>query len=185
MINNSDLKRGIGMEIEGQIYQVLQWQHIKMGRGGATVRIKLRNLRTGAIMEQSFDSGFRFPRVDLDRHTVQYQYKDDDNYYFMDLTTFDQIALSAEKLGDASRFLLDDMELDIITYGDEPLSVELPDTVVLKITYTEPGIKGDTTSGATKPATLETGLVVQVPLFVTMGDAIRVKTETGTYLERA
>ena len=185
MINNSDLKRGIGVEIEGQIFQVLHWQHIKMGRGGAVVRMKLRNLRTGAIMEQSFDSSFRFPRVDLDRHKVQYQYNDGDNYYFMDTVSFEQIALSSEKLGDAKLYLLDDMEMDIITYGEEPLSVELPDTVVLKVTYTEPGIKGDTTSGSTKPATLETGLVVQVPLFVTMDDSVRVKTETGTYLERA
>jgi len=184
MISTGDLKRGVGIEVEGQIYGVISFEHIKMGRGGATVRLKLRNLRSGAIFERTFDNGSRWPRVDLDRHVVQYQYSDGDSYYFMDTVSFDQIALSAAKLGDARQYLMDEMQLDIITYGDEPLSVELPDTVTMRITYTEPGFKGDTAQGGTKAATLETGLVVQVPLFVTTGERIRIKTDTATYIER-
>jgi elongation factor P len=184
MISTGDLKRGIGIEVEGQIFQVIQWEHIKMGRGGATVRIKMRNLRSGAIFERTFDNGSRFPRVDLDRRTVQYQYNDNEQWYFMDTSTFDQIGLTSEQLGDAKNYLMDDMMLDIIVYGEEPLSVELPDTVVMTVTYTEPGYKGNTAVGASKAATLETGIVTQVPLFVNIGDRIRIKTESGTYMER-
>ena len=184
MISTGDLKRGVGIEVDGQIFQIISYEHIKMGRGGATVRIKMRNLRSGSITERTFDNGSRFPRVDLDKHIVQYQYNDGDNYYFMDTVTFDQIALSEEQLGDAKAYLLDDMQLDIITYGDEPLSVELPDTVTMRVTYAEPGFKGDTAGGASKAATLETGLVTQVPLFVNTGDAIRIRTADGVYIER-
>jgi elongation factor P len=184
MISTGDLKRGLGIEVEGQIYQILGYEHIKMGRGGATVRIKMRNLRTGAITERTFDNGARFPRIDLDRHTVQYQYNDGDTYYFMDTETFEQLALNVAQLGDAASYLKDDMQLDIIAYGDEPLSVELPDTVTVRVSYTEPGFKGDTASGASKPATLENGLVTQVPLFVNIGDVVRIKTDTGAYVER-
>lgn len=184
MISTGDLKRGVGIEVDGQIFQVIQWEHIKMGRGGATVRIKLRNMRSGAIFERTFDNGSRFPRIDLDRRVVQYQYNDGAQWYFMDTATFDQLTLTATQLGSAKDYLMDDMQLDIIAYGDEPLSLELPDTVVMAVTYTEPGFKGDTAVGASKAATLETGIVTQVPLFVNIGDRIRVKTESGTYMER-
>jgi elongation factor P len=184
MITTGDLKKGVSIEMDGNLFTIVEWQHIKMGRGGAIVRIKLRNLRSGSIIERTFDAGSRFQRAYLDRHTVQYSYSDGDLYYFMDQDTYEMVQLSSEQLGDAKNYLLDGMELDVVYYNDEPINVELPITVDLEVTYTEPGFKGDTATGGTKPATLETGLVVQVPLFVSTGDKIRVKTDTDTYVER-
>ncbi len=184
MITTGDLKKGVSIEMDGNLFTIVEWQHIKMGRGGAIVRIKLRNLRTGSTIERTFDAGSRFQRAYLDRHTVQYSYNDGDTYYFMDQGTYEMVQLSIEQLGDAKNYLLDGMQLDVVYYNDEPINVELPITVDLAVTYTEPGFKGDTATGGTKPATVETGLVVQVPLFVTTGDKIRVKTDTNTYVER-
>lgn len=184
MISTGDLKKGISLELDGQLFTIVDWQHIKMGRGGAIVRIKLRNLRTGANLERTFDAGERFQRAFLEHRPVQYSYNDGDTYYFMDNETFETIPLTGEQLGDAKNYLLDGMQIEIVTYNDEALSVDLPPSVDLEVTYTEPGFKGDTATGGTKPATVETGLVVQVPLFVTTGDRIRVKTDTGAYVER-
>jgi elongation factor P len=184
MISVGDLKRGMTFEHEGQLMSIIEWQHIKMGRGGAIVKVKMRNLRSGAIMERTFDSGEKFPRVDLDERTVTFQYQDGDLYYFMDTETFEQIPLTTAQLGDNKYYLLDGLNFELVSYNDEPLSIEPPITVDLRVTYTEPGFKGDTATGGTKPATLETGLTVQVPLFVSTGDLIRVKTDTATYLER-
>ena len=184
VISTGDLKKGISLEIEGQLLQIVDWQHIKMGRGGAIVRIKFRNLRTGANIERTFDAGERFQRAFLERRPVQYSYNDGDAYFFMDNETYETTQLTGEQLGGGKDYLQDGMQLEIVTYNDEPISVELPVTVDLMVTYTEPGFKGDTATGGTKPATLETGKVVQVPLFVTTGDKIRVKTETGAYVER-
>ncbi|HEX9069436.1 MAG TPA: elongation factor P [Ktedonobacterales bacterium] len=184
MISTGDLKKGVSLEMDGQLYTIVDWQHIKMGRGGAIVRIKLRNLRSGALFEKTFDAGEKFTRAFLDRRPVQYSYNDGDIYYFMDNETYDTIQLTGEQLGNARSYLMDGMQLEIVSYKDEPISVELPDTVDLAVTYTEPGFKGDTATGGTKPATVETGLTVQVPLFVTTGDRIRVKTDGGTYVER-
>lgn len=184
MITTGDLKKGVSIEMDGNLFTIVEWQHIKMGRGGAIVRIKLRNLRTGSIIERTFDAGSRFQRAYLDRHTVQYSYNDGDLYYFMDQDTYEMVQLSSEQLGDAKNYLLDGMQLDVVYYNDEPINVELPITVDLTVTYTEPGFKGDTATGGTKPATVETGLVVQVPLFVSTGDKIRIKTDTNTYVER-
>jgi elongation factor P len=184
MISTGDLKKGVSLEMDGQLYTIVDWQHIKMGRGGAIVRIKLRNLRSGALFEKTFDAGEKFARAFLDRRPVQYSYNDGDIYYFMDNETYDTIQLTGEQLGNARSYLMDGMQLEIVSYKDEPISVELPDTVDLEVTYTEPGFKGDTATGGTKPATVETGLTVQVPLFVTTGNRIRVKTDGGTYVER-
>jgi elongation factor P len=184
VISVGDLKRGVAIDLDGQLVSIREWQHIKMGRGGAIVKVKMQNLRTGAIFERTFDSGEKFPRVELDEHTVQFQYEDGDHYYFMDVETFEQIPLTAAQLGDNKYYLLDGLTFELVSYGEEPLSIEPPTTVDLRVTYTEPGFKGDTATGGTKPATLETGLVVQVPLFVTTSDVIRVKTDTATYLER-
>lgn len=184
MISTGDLKKGVSIELDGNLFTIIDWSHIKMGRGGAIVRIKLRNLRTAAIIERTFDAGERFQRAYLDRHTVQYSYNDGDTYYFMDNNTYEMTQISSDKLGDAKNYLLDGMQLDVVYYNDEALTVEPPITVDLTVTYTEPGFKGDTATGGTKPATLETGLTVQVPLFVTTGSKIRVKTDTGTYVER-
>ena len=184
MISTGDLKKGISIEMDGQLFTIVEWQHIKMGRGGAIVRIKMRNLRTGAIIERTFDAGERFQRAYLDRKTVQYSYSDGDTYYFMDNETYEMTPFTKKQLGDAKNYLLDGMQLEVAYYNDEPISVDPPITVDLMVTYTEPGFKGDTATGGTKPATLETGLTVQVPLFVSTGDKIRVKTDTGTYVER-
>jgi elongation factor P len=184
MISTGDLKKGVTIEMDGQLYSIMDWQHIKMGRGGAIVRIKLKNLRSGAIFERTYDAGERFQRAYLDRHTVQYSYNDGDLYYFMNNDTYEMIQLTPQQLGDAKNYLLEGMQLDVAFYNDEPVTVEPPITVDLTVTYTEPGFKGDTATGGSKPATLETGLVVQVPLFVTTGEKIRVKTDTGTYVER-
>ncbi|MBF6589126.1 MAG: elongation factor P [Ktedonobacterales bacterium] len=184
MISTGDLKKGISLELDGQLFTIVDWQHIKMGRGGAIVRIKLRNLRSGSLFERTFDAGEKFQRAYLDHRPVQYSYNDGDTYYFMDTETYETFPLTGEQLGDARHYLLDGMKLEIVSYHDEPLSVDLPPTVDLEVTYTEPGFKGDTATGGTKPATVQTGLVVQVPLFVTTGDKIRVKTDTSAYVER-
>lgn len=184
MISTSDLKKGLTIEFEGQPCNILEWQHVKIGRGGAIVRMKLRNLRSGAIFDRTCDSGDKFKRLYLDRSTVTYQYQDGDQYHFMDTSTYDDIVLTQAQLGDARDYLIDNIELDIVRFNDEPISVDLPEKVVLRVTYTEPGFKGDTATGGTKPATTETGLVVQVPLFVTTDDLIRINTTTGAYVER-
>ncbi|MFI5272960.1 MAG: elongation factor P [Ktedonobacterales bacterium] len=184
MISTGDLKKGLTLELDGQPYGIVDWQHIKMGRGGAIVRIKLRNLRSGSLTERTFDAGEKFPRIYLDRHKVQYSYKDGETYYFLDQESYEMVPLTETQLGDVRYYLLDGMELEVAYYNDEPLSVEPPITVELEVEYTEPGFKGDTATGGTKPATMQSGLVVQVPLFVSTGDRIRVKTDTGAYVER-
>lgn len=184
MISTGDLKKGLTIEFEGQLCNILDWQHVKIGRGGAIVRMKLRNIRSGAIFDRTCDAGDKFKRVYLDRSTATYQYQDGDQYHFMDTSTFDDIVLTEEQLGEAKNYLIDNLELDIMLYEGEPISVDLPEKVVLTVTYTEPGFKGDTATGGTKPATTETGLVVQVPLFISTGDRIRVNTATGQYVER-
>jgi elongation factor P len=184
MISTGDLKKGLSIEFEGQLCSILEWQHVKIGRGGAIVRMKLRNLRSGAIFDRTCDAGDKFKRVYLDRSTATYQYQDGDQYHFMDTSTYDDIVLTSEQLGEGKNYLIDNLELDIMLFDGEPISVDLPEKVVLTITYTEPGFKGDTATGGTKPATTETGLVVQVPLFLTTGDRIRINTTTGAYVER-
>ncbi len=185
MISTGDLKKGITFEFEGQPCSVLEWQHVKMGRGGAIVRLKLRNLRTGATVDRTCDAGEKFKRVYLDRSTVTYQYQDGDLYHFMDMSTYDDIVLTGDQLGDTKNYLIDNLELDLIQLDGESISVEPPEKIVLRVEYTEPGFKGDTATGGTKPATMETGLVVHVPLFVSTGDMIRVNTTSGAYVERA
>src|SRR6266700_663151 len=184
MISTSDLKKGLTIEFEGQLCNILDWQHVKIGRGGAIVRMKLRNLRTGATVDRTCDAGDKFKRIYLDRINVTYQYQDGDQYHFMDTSTYDDVVLTEAQLGDAKDYLIDNLELDIIRYEDEPISVEPPEKVVLRVTYTEPGFKGDTATGGSKPATTETGLVVQVPLFITNDELIRVNTSSGAYVER-
>lgn len=184
MISTGDLRRGVAIEMDGQLFHVLEFQHLKIGRGSAQVRMRLRNIRTGAIIDRSVQAGEKWPRVQLDHRPVQFLYEEGGNYFFMDQETFDQIILNKDKLGDAVNYLKDSMVLEISLYGDEPIGVDLPITVELQITKTDPGIRGDTATGGTKPATLETGLVVNVPLFVNEGERIKVDTRTGEYLER-
>ncbi len=184
MINVGEIKKGIMIELDGQLQQIIDFQHIKMGRGSAQVRLKMRNVRTGQVTDRSFQATEKFQRVRLDHRTVQFLYADGDQYHFMDTESFDQIVLTRDTLGDAVNYLKDGLTMELLSYNEQPLGVELPITVDLKIEHTEPGFKGDTATGGTKPATVETGLVVQVPLFVNQGETIRVDTRTGTYLER-
>jgi elongation factor P len=184
MISLGDLKKGMTLEIDGQLMSVVDFQHSKMAQRRAIVRMTLRNVKTGAVLERTFDSGERFQRAFLEPRPVQYSYNDGDTYYFMDTESYETFPLTVEQLGDAKDYLIDGMQLQVVMYDDKPISVDLPMTVDLVVTYTEPGFKGDTATGGSKPATLETGKVVQVPLFVTTGDKIRVKTDTGAYVER-
>ncbi len=185
MISTGDLKRGMTLDMDGELQNVLEYNHIKIGRGSAQVRLKIRSVKTGATVERTFQSGEKFKRAIVDRKTVQYLYHEDDVYTFMDTENYEQTSMSGVQLGDISKYLTDGQQLDILTYQDQPIGAELPSNVVLGITATDPGFKGDTASGGSKPATLETGLVVQVPLFVNESDRIRVDTRTGQYLERA
>jgi elongation factor P len=184
VINVGELRRGVGIELDGRILSVLEFQHIKMGRGGAQVRLKLRDLRSGAIFDRTFSAQERFTRIRVDRHPVQYMYNDGDDYHFMDQETFEQRGVPRTILGDAVNYLKDGMQLELSYYGDEPIGVELPLNVELRVEQADRGFKGDTATGGTKPATTETGLVVQVPLFVNSGDVIRVDTRDGSYIER-
>jgi elongation factor P len=185
VINVSDLRRGIGIELDNKIYSVIEFQHIKVGRGGAQARLKLRDLRSGAIFDRTFSASEKFRRIRIDRKPVTYLYVDGDTFHFMDRESYDQISVSRAILGDAVNYLKDSMQLEVNMYGEEPIGVELPLNLVMTVTQTDPGFKGDTATGGTKPATVETGLVVNVPLFVNSGDRIKVDTRDGSYIERA
>ena len=184
MISTGELKKGVAIELDGELWQILDYHHIKMGRGSAQVRIKLRNIKRGQTVERTFQAGEKWPRAFLDRRPVQYLYSDGSDYFFMDTDSYEQITLSAGMLGDTTSYLTDGMMLDRTSYDGETIGVELPVSVDLKVESTEPGFAGDTATGARKPATLQTGLVVQVPLFVQEGDTIRVDTRTGEYQTR-
>ena len=184
MISTGDLKRGVIIEMDRQLFAVMEYQHQKIGRGSAQVRMRLRNIRTGSISDTTVQAGTKFPRVRLEQRDMQYLYAEENAYYFMDQQSYDQIALTAQQLGDAVSYLKDGMVLQLQFYESEPVAVDLPITVELQIVETAPGFKGDTAAGGTKPARTETGLVVNVPLFVNEGERIKIDTRTGTYLER-
>lgn len=185
MITVTEARKGVTVELDGELYQVLDFEHIKMGRGSAQVRLKLRDVRGGHTIDRTFQAAARLGRARIEKQRVQYSYQDGAMTYFMNTETFDQIPLSANQVGDAASYLTENGECDLLTYGDEPIGIELPASVVLAVAETEPGIKGDTATGGTKPAKLETGLTVNVPLFVVIGDKLKVDTRTGQYLERA
>jgi elongation factor P len=185
MINAGDLRSGNTVEHDGDLLQVIDFAHVKQGRGTAFVRAKFRNVTTGAVTEETFRPEERFGRVRIERTEAQYLYKDGDNYVVMDTQTYDQFPVSAEMLGDAVQFLTENASLFLLQYDGRILGVELPTAVELEVTATEPGFKGDTANPTFKPATLESGRVIDVPLFVNEGDRVRVDTRTGRYLERA
>ncbi len=184
MISTGELKKGATIELDGKLFSVMDYSHIKTGRGSAQVRIKFRDVRSGAIIEQTFQAGTKFNRARVERREMQYLYSDDQFYYFMNTETFEQIPVGAEKVGDANKYLKENDTCEVVLYGDEVIGVEMPISVELTVTVTDPGFKGDTATGGTKPATLETGLVVQVPLFIEEGTRIRVNTDSGSYIER-
>jgi elongation factor P len=184
LISTGDVKKGVIIELDGQLMKVLDWSHIKMARGSAQVRMKLQNVRKGDIVERTFQAGTRWPRARVESRRVQYLYNDGDNYHFMDSESYDQFSIGAGMLGDDARYLKENTDVFVSSYENEVLGVDLPVTVDLAVTQTEPGFAGDTATGAKKAATLETGLVVQVPLFVNEGDTLRVDTRTGEYVTR-
>ncbi len=185
MINAGELRSGTTVERNGQLFEVLSFEHIKLGRGTAVVRTRLRNLNTGAVTEETFRPEERFPRARIEKVEVQYLYRDADQHVVMDTTTFDQVSLSEAQFAEASKWIRESDNLSLLRYEDQVLGVEVPISVALEVVQTDPGFKGDTATGTFKPATLETGVVVDVPLFVSVGDRIKVDTRTGKYSERA
>ena len=184
MIGVQELKKGTTFEYEGSIYKVLDYEHIKMARGGATIKVKARDLRTGTIRNASFNSGKSVQDISLDHATVQYLYHEEHLYHFMDLETYEQPVLNAELLGSAVYYLVPEMTLKILSFEGEAIDIELPTTVDMEVTYTEPGFAGNTSTGVTKEAVFETDLKVQVPLFIEIGDMIRIDTRTDSYVTR-
>ena len=185
MIDRGEIRKGIIIELDGELYQVIDYHHLKLGRGSAQVRLKLRDIRAGHTTERTFQSSEKFIRARLDYRSVQYLYNDGGLYYVMDEENYEQMPLSATQLGDALNYLKEGMSLTVSSYEGEVIGVELSITVELQVVDTDPGFKGDTATGGTKPAKLETGITVHVPLFVNKGDVIKVDTRTGSYLERA
>ena len=185
MITTSDIKNGINIEVDGNYCTVIWFQHHKPGKGGAVVRVKLKNIHTGTIIDRTFKSGEKLRDVRFERKKKQFLYKETDTYYFMDIENYEQSELGKEMVGENALFLKENMEVFLLWLEDKIIGLELPNNVELKVTYTEPGIKGDTVSGATKPATLETGAKIKVPLFIKIGDLIRIDTRTMEYVERA
>ena len=185
MINVNDIKNGITFALEGEIYQVLEFSHVKPGKGAAFVKMKIRNLRSGSTTEKSFNSGTKLEKAMIEKRPMQFLYASGDSYNFMNMETYEQIELTKNQLGDDVNYLKEGLNVDLSFYEGELLGVMLPDKVELKVTHTEPAVKGNTTNNATKDATLETGLVVRVPLFVEQGEKIIVSTSTGKYDSRA
>ena len=183
-VDTSRFRNGLKIELDGEPFTIVFFQHVKPGKGGAFVRTKVRNLRTGRVLDRTFRSGERFDEADIEDRRMQYLYQDGDQLVFMDTKNYEQIPFTLEQVGDARTYLKENLEVDVLFWRGRPINIELPAFIEALITGCEPGVKGDTASGSTKPATLETGAVVQVPLFVKEGEVIRVDTRTGEYVER-
>ena len=184
MVSAGDFRNGMTLEIDGNVCQIIEFQHVKPGKGAAFVRTKIKNVISGGVVERTFRPTEKFPAARIDRVDMQYLYSDGDLYYFMNVETFDQIALNSDTIGDALKFVKENEMCKICSYNGNVFSVEPPLFVELEVTETEPGFKGDTATGATKPATLETGATINVPLFVNVGDKLKIDTRTGEYLSR-
>jgi len=184
MISTADFRNGLTIVVDGEPYTIIYFQHVKPGKGGAFVRTKLRSVRTGNVFERTFRAGERMNPARVERRTVQFLYASGDDYHLMDMESFDEFNLSAEQMGEAVRYLKEGIELQLVIYEGEIIGVEPPNTVDLRVSDTAPGVRGDTAAGNTKPATLESGVTIQVPFFVNVGDTVRVDTRTGEYVER-
>jgi len=184
MATSNDLKNGLVLNIDGQLWTVVDFQHVKPGKGAAFVRSKLKNVMTGKVVDRTFNAGVKVETANVDKGDMTYLYNDGSGFVFMDVNTYDQVTLTEETVGDATNYLLENQNAVVAMYEGNPIYVELPASVVLEVTYTEPGLQGDRSSGGTKPATLETGLQIQVPLFLEMGTKVRVDTRTNDYLGR-
>jgi len=183
-VSTNDLKRGMTLDLDGVLFQVIEFQHVKPGKGGAFVRTKLRNVKTGAVIDRTFNAGINVGLAIVERHEMQYLYRDGDDFVFMDTSSYEQSSVPAEVMGDLANYLTEGAMASVSLHGGTAIGVELPASVVLRVTHTDPGVRGDRVSGALKPATLETGFVVQVPLFVEEGDLVKVDTRSGDYLTR-
>ncbi|MGE5189315.1 MAG: elongation factor P [Gemmatimonadota bacterium] len=185
MFTTSDFRNGLKIEFEGEPYLIVYFQHVKPGKGGAFVRTKLKNLRTGAVLEHTFRSGDKVGKPDLDEREMQFMYRMENQFHFMETRTYEQIYLDEDHMGNAASYMIENLPVKVLFYRGEPIGIDLPIFIVLTIAETEPGVRGDTVSGATKSAKLESGAVVQVPLFLSVGDRVKIDTRTGTYIERA
>lgn len=185
MISVNDFRTGVTVEIDGNVWQVVDFQHVKPGKGAAFVRAKIKNAQTGAVVERTFNAGEKLPRAHVDRREMQFLYESDGMYNFMDNETFEQIVMNDSQLGDAKKFLKENMSIGVMFFQGTIIGVDLPNSVELRVVETDPGIRGDTATGGTKPATVETGYVVRVPLFINIGDVLRIDTRSGDYIERA
>ena len=183
-VSTNDFKNGMTLDLDGTLFQVVEFQHVKPGKGGAFVRTKLRNVRTGAVIERTFNAGVKVGLAIVERKPMQYLYPDGSSFVFMDLDTFEQVQIPVETMGNTANYLTEGSEAQVSMHEGVAISVDLPASTVLTVTTTDPGVKGDTRTGALKPATLETGVVVQVPLFVEEGERIKVDTRSGDYIER-
>lgn len=184
MATTNDLKNGLVLNIDGQLWSVVEFQHVKPGKGGAFVRTKLKNVLSGKVVDRTFNAGTKVDTATVDKRDMQYLYRDGTDFVFMDSDTYDQVPLSEAVVADAAHFLLENTEAIVAFHDGTPLYLEMPTAVVLEITYTEPGLQGDRSTGGTKPATLETGYEIQVPLFLETGTKVKVDTRTGEYLSR-
>jgi elongation factor P len=184
MISTNDFRTGVTIEVDGQPWVVVDFQHVKPGKGSAFVRTKIKNVITGAVLEKTFNAGERVPRARIERRETQYLYSVGDDYTFMDVSTYDQTTINRETIGEGVLYLKENMNVHIMTYQGRVIGVEIPTFVELEVVQTDPSHKGDTVTGGTKPATLETGAVVKVPLFVNVGDVLKIDTRTGEYIER-
>ena len=183
-VSTNDLKNGMTLDLDGTLFQVIEFQHVKPGKGGAFVRTKLRNVKTGAVIERTFNAGVKVGLAIVERRDMQYLYGDGSDFVFMDLETYDQVHVPPEVMGDAASYLAEGGQAQVAQHQSVPIAVDLPASAVLAVRKTDPGVKGDTRTGALKPATLETGVIVNVPLFVEEGERIKVDTRTGQYIER-
>jgi elongation factor P len=185
MATTNDLKNGMTLNLDGQLWNVIEFQHVKPGKGGAFVRTKMRSVLSGKVVEKTFNAGVKVEVASVEKRNMQYLYRDGEDFMFMDSTNYDQISISKQTVGDAVDYLLENADAVVAMHEGNPLFIELPASVELKITYTEPGLQGDRSSGGTKPATVETGITVQVPLFIKQDEGVLVDTRTGAYLGRA
>ena len=184
MISSNDFRTGVTIELDGSVWRIVEFLHVKPGKGSAFVRTKLKNSQTGNVIERTFRAGETVPQANLEKNTMQHTYKDGEQFVFMDMETYEESSLNREQIGDRVKYLKEGMEVNVLTWNDQVLEVELPNSVVLQVTDTDPGVKGDTATGGTKPAIVETGAQVMVPLFISVGEKIKIDTRNDSYLGR-
>ncbi|AFY36774.1 translation elongation factor P (EF-P) [[Leptolyngbya] sp. PCC 7376] len=184
MISSNDFRSGTSIELDGNVWRVVEFLHVKPGKGSAFVRTKLKNAQTGSVVEKTFRAGETVPQAILDKRTMQHTYKDSDQYVFMDMETYEEVRLNEKQIGDRVKYLFEEMEVNVLFWNEQVIDVELPNTVVLEVTETDPGVKGDTATGGTKPAIVSTGAQVNVPLFISIGEKIKIDTREDKYLGR-